>query len=396
MITEEQKKLILNNMVDLLEIPESAYEKANKRYEDLGEWFGRNESSVENNDPHVFPQGSFRLGTAIRPINGDEAYDLDLCCKLREGITKYSHTQQNLKDLVGQELENYRIARGIKATMEEKHRCWRLEYQDDLSFYMDIVPCIPVDETKRIAIQQSMKRAGTSEFIANSASQLTVSIADDRHTKYKQICEDWNISNPQGYAKWFESRMTEDQQVILMQKAQVDDVPLFKRKSPLQRSIQLLKRHRDQMFQSYEDIKPISIIITTLATRAYNGESDIYSALTSILSKMGNFVNSQPPRVPNPVDPAEDFADRWAMPKYRDLNLEQNFWRWLNQVKSDFENITSTTDTKFIIEKAEQRFSVRFNISELSKRLGLSQAAVSIVTPSKSYSIKEPAKPWAE
>jgi hypothetical protein len=395
MITVEQKNLILSNMVDLLEIPESAYEKAKKRYDDLGEWFGRTESKVEESDPHIFPQGSFRLGTAIRPLNEDEAYDLDLSCKLRKGISKFTHTQEDLKKLIGHELMSYRVMRGIKAPMEEKHRCWRLEYQDELSFHMDIVPCIPADETKRKAIMESMINSGTSDFIANSASQLTVSITDNRHNEYKQICENWNISNPEGYARWFEDRMTQFPKILQL-KAQVDDVPLFKRKSSLQRSIQLLKRHRDNMFKDDWDIKPISIIITTLAARAYNGEQDIYSAVNNILLKMATFVNPQSPRVPNPVDPGEDFADRWTMSKYRHLNLEQNFWSWLIQAKNDFEKIISTTDTSFITEKAEQRFSVRFNISELTKSLGLSQSIGSIMTSPKSYSISAPAKPWAK
>jgi hypothetical protein len=396
MITKEQKNLILNNMTELLEIPESAYEKAKKRYDDLGEWFGRKASLVEDNDPHIFSQGSFRLGTAIRPLNEDEAYDLDLCCKLREGITKHSHTQENLKKFVGQELESYRIARGIRAPKEEKHRCWRLEYQDDLSFHMDIVPCIPADETKRKAILESMIKTGASEFIASQASQLTVLITDDRHEEYRQICENWDISNPEGYATWFEYRMTQDQKTIQLEKLQVDQVPLFKRKSPLQRSIQLLKRHRDQMFKGNDDIKPISIIITTLAAKAYKGELDIESALASILLNMGNHVKPITPRIPNPVDPREDFADRWYMSKYSYLNLEQNFWNWIKQAQIDFKKITSTTDTKSITEQAEQRFSVKFNISELSKRLGLSHATVSVATNPKSYSIIEPAKPWAK
>jgi hypothetical protein len=65
MITKEQRNYILENMIKNLELPESAYEKARKRYEDLGEWFGREESTVKDNDPHIFPQGSFRLGTAM-------------------------------------------------------------------------------------------------------------------------------------------------------------------------------------------------------------------------------------------------------------------------------------------------------------------------------------------
>lgn len=68
MITEQQKRTILEKMIEMLELPESAYEKATKRYEDLGEWFDRDESLVKDKNPHIFPQGSFRLGTAIRPL----------------------------------------------------------------------------------------------------------------------------------------------------------------------------------------------------------------------------------------------------------------------------------------------------------------------------------------
>lgn len=343
---------------------------------------------VKDNDPHIFAQGSFRHGTAIYPLNGDDAYDLDLACKLRKGITKDSNTQESLKEVVGQELEAYRITRGIKNPKEEKHRCWRLEYQDDLSFHLDIVPCISADEIRRKQILESIRQSGVEEFLAESASQLTVSITDDRHKGYRQICDNWHISNPEGYSQWFEFRMNRNQQLFLAEKAQVDEVPLFKRKTPLQRSIQLLKRHRDQMFKDNKDAKPISIIITTLAARAYNGEPDVYSALTNILSQMGGLVNAKNPRVPNPVDPGEDFADRWSMLEYKNLYLEQNFWNWLVQAQSDFESILSTLDRGFITEQVEQKFSLRLNL-ELAKGLG----AVSIVTP-KRHSINDPPRPW--
>ncbi|MBW2570693.1 MAG: nucleotidyltransferase [Deltaproteobacteria bacterium] len=124
MITEEQKKVIIDNMIKLLELPDSAYDKARKRYEDLGDWLDREESAVKDNNPHVFPQGSFRLGTAIRPLDETEAYDLDLACKLRDGITKENHTQEYLKKILGQELEAYRTARSIKKELEAKHRCF--------------------------------------------------------------------------------------------------------------------------------------------------------------------------------------------------------------------------------------------------------------------------------
>lgn len=395
MMTNEQKRVVIDNIVELLELPDSAYDKARKRYEDLGKWFDRDESAVSGNNPHIFPQGSFRLGTAIRPLDESEEYDLDLACKLREGISKDSHTQETLKKLIGIELEAYRKARGIKSELEPKHRCWRLEYQDDLSFHIDIVPCIPADEKRRKAILESIRKSGLGKYVAEPASQTTISITDDRHEGYKQICDDWNISNPEGYAKWFEYRMNPQQTRILLEKAQVDDVPLFKKKTPLQRVIQILKRHRDNWSKDNPDLKPISIIITTLAARAYNGETDIVAALSNVLEKMGGLVNPVRPRVPNPVVPEEDFADRWYRQDCLHLRLEEHFNTWLLQAKTDFQHITSTTDTEFLREQIEEKFSLQVNEFDLKKQLGNSIASVNIITP-KTHTIdrQDSAKPW--
>ncbi|MDA3917634.1 MAG: nucleotidyltransferase [Deltaproteobacteria bacterium] len=395
MLTNEQKRVIIDNMITQLELPDFAYEKAKNRYEDLGDWFDREESTVKDYHPHIFSQGSFRLGTAIRPIDETEEYDLDLACKLRGGIAKGTHTQEHLKRVVGEELETYRSCRAIQKRLEAKHRCWRLEYKDDLSFHMDIVPCIPAGKNRRNMIFESMRQSGVEEHIASSASQTTVNITDDRNEGYKNICEDWHISNPEGYASWFEYRMNTTRRIAILEKAQVDDVPLFQRKTPLQKIIQLLKRHRDNMFKGDEDVKPISIIITTLAARAYNGEHDIVIALENILESMEKFVNRTLPRVPNPVDPQEDFADRWAMSKYRTLNLEKNFGNWLKQIKIDFQHITTQSDTQFITKQFEQKFSITVNKTELAKQLGISAATASVIIP-KSHAIerKHSAKPW--
>ncbi len=393
MVTDEQKRLVLENLIELLELPESAYLKAKDWYEDIGLWLGRDESKCRDNEPHIFPQGSFRLGTAIRPLDEDETYDLDLACKLDEGISKATHTQQALKNLVGYEIQAYRVARSINAPVREKHRCWRLEYRDNLSFHMDIVPCIPADEQGRATLMKAIRGAGESEDIAEQAARLTVSITDDRHQGYRQITDDWSVSNPEGYALWFEYRMNQALRLLVEKAAQVDNIPIFKRKTALQRAVQLLKRHRDQMFKDDSEVKPISVIITTLAARAYEGEQNIEMAVRGILSRMGDFVNQNRPKVPNPVDPAEDFADRWSIPDYQHLKLEQNFWNWLAQAKSDFELMGSSDDAHFIAEQAESKFSIHMNAADLAKRLGVSSATVSIAGP-KAHVISAPPKSW--
>jgi hypothetical protein len=365
-----------------------------ERYEDIGKWFSREESAVCNNSPHIFSQGSFRLGTAIRPINDGETYDLDLSCKLATGITTQSHTQKMLKTIVAAELEAYRKFRGIKNPLEEKHRCWRLGYQDDLEFHMDIVPCIPASKERQKKVLEAIQRFGSYIDLANEASLLTVSITDNRHPGYDQIISGWNISNPEGYARWFELRMKLSQVLkeSRLAAAQIDKVPMYKMKTPLQRCIQLLKRHRDQMFLGNEGMKPISIIITTLASEAYRGESDIASALEGILDRMGDYVRSSRPRVPNPVDPEEDFADRWYSDEGLALQLEGNFWRWLQQAQSDFNIIFSQNSGRFITEQAQLKLAVNVDKNKLEKQAGIQISPMPIIP--KKHNVVEPAKPW--
>jgi len=393
MPTEKQQAIILDNLLKEIELPEYAYDKARKRYEDLGKWLDRENSSVNENNPHIFPQGSFRIGTAIRPIDNKDEYDLDLACKLREGFTKNSITQEALKKILGNELEAYRTARGIEKILKSKRRCWCLEYKDDIRFHMDIVPCIPADELHRENICKLILDSGEDKNIANDSSQTTVYITDEKHSGFPIICDNWNVSNPEGYAKWFEYRMNINQILSFSAKAQIDDVPSFNRKTPLQRVIQLLKRHRDSCCRHDPETGPISIIITTLAARAYSGESDIVSALSNILVRMETFINNNKPKVPNPVDPKEDFADKWYREDCLHLKLEENFYKWLQQAKKDCELLISKVDHTFIREFIEEKFSLTINETKLKDQLGIT----GIITTTNRYDKvdrQEPAKPW--
>lgn len=390
MTSIRHRRLLLEHMAELLELPESAYQQAEQRYTDLGHWFDRNESLCRDHDPHVFPQGSFRLGTAIGPLDEKEEYDLDLACELRTGITKQTHTQRDLKKLVGREVEAYRVARRIQEPLEEKHRCWRLEYSDRLSFHMDIVPCIPEDESRRGVVLKSMLGLGEDQSLAAAISDRAVSITDDRHQGYTRICEDWHMSNPEGYALWFESRMEQEQRSVVL-KAQVDKIPVYKRKGTLQRSIQLLKRHRDVVFEKDSDVKPASIVITTLAARAFQGEADIETALESILNRMAGLVSPRTPRIPNPVNPNEDFADSWSMPQNSQLNLEDNFWSWLRQAQADLE-LLGRADPGFIASQVATKFSLHMDSSELADRLALTPTPAAVAP--KTQRIADPPRPW--
>jgi hypothetical protein len=363
-------------IAESIEIPEGGYETAKRRYEDLSEWFGRPESVSSRFSPHIYPQGSFRLGTVVRPISNAAEYDLDLGCRLQAGISKTSHTQKQLKELVGIDLQAYRTARRIQEKLEEKPRCWRLAYADTLQFHMDTVPSIPENELRRQLIEKSLTLAGTQVALAKHVAALTGAITDNRSQNYAAIDPNWRISNSEGYALWFESRMKLAESVLqeralAMKMHKVDELPAYRWKSPLQRVVQILKRHRDIMFAASPGSQPISVIITTLSARAYNGERSIGQALRSVLSQMAVFVNETVPRIPNPVNPAEDFADKWADSAYRHLRLEESFWRWLQQAQSDFGAFESAGDLRSLTEHINKSIGTRFSLNDLGAKLGI-------------------------
>lgn len=393
MLSSKQKELLLEKFVTLVELPDSAYERAKERYEDLGEYLGREGSACEPHDPHIFPQGSFRLGIAIRPLHQREQYDLDLTCELTRGISAATHTQKQLKDLVGAELRSYRVARRIEEPLTEKHRCWRLEYADHLSFHMDIVPSIPANQYKRQLLTDAMTRAGREAGLAADVSRFAISITDNRLPNYDRTADDWLLSNPEGYARWFEARMRPRTPMFLEKKAQVDELPVYRRKTPLQRSVQLLKRHRDQMFKDDPDVKPISVIITTLAAEGYDGEASLEVAFAAILRRLSQVADSGSTVVSNPVNPAENFADKWTMPAYRHLRLRENFVNWVAQANADFAALGSAMDLNFIVEQAEDRLAVRATAGDLGTLLGISVGRS--IQVGKSHEVpRDSAKPW--
>lgn len=385
---------VLKSILEKIELPASAYEKAEKRYKDIGEWLHRPDSSSLEYDPLVFSQGSFRLGTAIKP-DSDEEYDLDMGCNLREGLSKSDITQEQLKHHIGAELELYRKARGIKEELAEKKRCWRLEYADGLSFHMDIVPCIPESEAGRGVLKKRMvENSRFDDALAQNVSELAVSITDNTDLGYKVTTDNWRVSNPEGYARWFETRMRTAQSIInereMSFEASIDSLPYYQWKTPLQQAIQLLKRHRDTMFKDHEDSKPISVIINTLAAKAYNGEADLASALTNILSRMGDYINANVPLVPNPVNPAEDFADKWYDEGSAQYKLQENFYKWLYQARADFKALCAKDNSQLVVEAADRGLDVNLNTTSVSLALGLSAA---VITPTKEIYASDP-KPW--
>ena len=114
------------------------------------------------------------------------------------------------------------------------------------------------------------------------------------------------------------------------------------------------------MFEDDKDDKPVSIIITTLAAKAYGQENNIYDALIHILDNMKLHIKTRYSEehgreicwVENPVNPEENFADMWAeFPK-----REEKFHLWLNTAKEDISEAIQKNGVHLIQESLSAPF----------------------------------------
>lgn len=326
---------IFETLGESLDITQTQYENLTKSYKAVGE-FLQNDIVFKPFNPIVTPQGSLRLGTIIQPTNPNDDMDIDLVFRLTEKDSSW--TQKDLKDKVGARLK--RSGRYESMIDKEGRRCWTLLYRDNSDnpkekYHMDILPSVADSK-----YAERMARLFSESFSTQTVDQVSIRITDKEAIDYATSTnkEDWLKSNPDGYALWFANRCKADESVKLSADAVVPIEKYNKDKTVLQRIVQILKRHRDIMFPNNTDDKPISIIITTLAARAYNGEKNLLDGLVYVVDNLENSITSNERGedvVSNPVNIEENFAEKWPThPKRR-----ENFYNWLNAVKKDVNEI---------------------------------------------------------
>lgn len=303
-ISHETLKRIYQALANSLNVSDTTTQEIVSSYEAVGNYLGNLEEDL---DIKIFPQGSMALGTMIKPLSSDKngEYDVDLVCQLTNG----THLDNaKVKQIVGKRLKE--SSRYSQMMDPEGKRCWTLNYTN---FHMDVLPCTP-----RFSVETS------------TAIRIT-------EKKDEGIYID-GISDPKGYLDWFTKKMqniyTEAlQNYAELRKMEVEKIRLYNLRTPLQMAIQILKRHRDIMFEGKKH-RPASIIINTLAARAYNGENNVYDAVCNILENMENSITRNKYgelQVLNPTLHQENFADRWITePKRQDA-----FFSWLKKAKKD-------------------------------------------------------------
>lgn len=317
MLRRAERYNLLDKLCQELEISEAQFEAARQSYESVTTWLAGS-AHAELQILNMYVHGSTGLGTSVRPVGRDD-HDVDLICH----VSGFSPRRQpaELKALIGDRLKEHAT---YAAMLEEKKRCWRLNYARD--FHLDISPTVP-----------------------NPACMNGGELVPDKKVML------WKPTNPNGYRHLFEGRarlmprLKLQKAIMARDDAQLSIEPFpaqRNRKGILRRTIQLLKRHRDIAFLAVkEDIAPISIIITTLASQAYeycvntwefDTELDV---LIATIRMMPHFIEKpvvagkQIWLVANETTNGENFAERWNTEPER----AKAFYRWHAQALADFE-----------------------------------------------------------
>jgi Second Messenger Oligonucleotide or Dinucleotide Synthetase domain len=233
---------LIEEACQYLEPSEHQSDLAKQRYEGVGDWLARSDHWLLASIA-IRLQGSVAIGTAVKPIGANE-HDVDLVAHVPDLEPMVSPAM--LKRQIGDRLRgngNY------APLLVEMPRCWRLDYANE--FHLDITPSIP-----------------------NPECRLGGELVPDKTLKT------WKASNPMGYRAKFERRAALQPRIrSAFAKAydsaradeEIESYPEEMRlKGILRRIVQIAKRHRDLHFiDDDQGLAPLSIIITTLASRAY-------------------------------------------------------------------------------------------------------------------------------
>lgn len=360
----------LEKIVENISISDTMDEKARKSYNVVGKWLAE---GLKTYGVKIMPQGSFNLGTVIKPISEEDDYDIDLVCLLEFG---HGLPDCTIKNCVGDRLKENETYR--KNLEKEGKRCWTLQYGE---FHMDILPCVPM--CHHFSKLEHMTQIHLTQKI----------VPENRYIPH--------YSNPEGYLEWFESHMrdilleTKREAMRIRSFASIEKVPTYSVKTPLQKVVQLLKRHRDLFFKDKDSLAPISILLTTLATISYNGERDLLSALTNIVSNLhgGIVVSNGQYVVENPAFEGENFAEKWN----EDKEKPKAFFEWYKQLKADVErlNTHNLLGHHHILSRSFGEKPVIYGLNSVFPNGSSDKLCLSSIVP-PTVNIVKPNRPWGD
>lgn len=323
----------IDKLIQGIDLSVTMYKKAEEKYKAVSKVFGDNDIECE-----IYPQGSFALGTTIRPLKegkmGD--YDLDFICLLKNKSNKTA------REVRGEALKILKSNKIYKDKIKECDKCITIEFAEinGIGFNLDILPAADIEKEEN-----------------NDPNFVKV-------TNKKEERVEWFIINPKTYTEWFNEIndcYPGHRSVRIFCESvdnSIEDLPDYFERTSLQRVIQILKHHRNYYYCKIkkENHKIISAIITTLCTQIARDlkytamdtntllenivrELKLYSEYMSMEESSFSlkYINKNIIKkkgkvwiIKNPVNEDDNLADQW------NDETAKTFFTWIESLEKEF------------------------------------------------------------
>lgn len=329
-LSEHKKTMLvemLDSVFDNLDLTKTQRERIETAYKAVGNYLASCDHSLLK-DAQIYPQGSMRLRTTNKPLSQEE-FDVDLILFLPHA--GYA-TRDEIVEVVKQHLLDNDV---YKDLVEDLPRGLRINYKGD--YHLDITPAKEYNLTGLL---------GHPLWVV------------DKHTGFKE-------SNPEGMAQGFDKacsmlpviRRRHVLQEALTNKS-LTELPDQSKKKPLNRIIQILKRHRDVWSQQdgnlHADFRPISVIITILASLAYveivkSGKEydNEFDLILDVIELMPLHIESNFDEVlvTNPTMRPENYAEKWnRVERLEGQKYRKAFYAWHQASVDTFERLAGANN----------------------------------------------------
>ncbi|MCD1649704.1 nucleotidyltransferase [Marinobacter adhaerens] len=328
-----------------ISLSESQYETIEDRYSQLQKILSASDDPLLA-EAHIFVQGSMKLRTTIKPVYGAPE-DLDTIDA--DAIVWLPYANGASSEDVLEAIETrFRNGSRVQEDIQQLRRGIRIVYSDENpGFHIDVTPARAINGNRE------EKGEGKLEV-------------PDREVG-------WKASSPIPYSNWLDmasrEQITLEESYLAVAKSQqtfdaatqdpLPDYQSYAYQDALRAAIKLLKRHRDEwaIRTGKERARPISAVLTTLATHSYlevvkNSQSQPIrplDAIIDIVRGMPNHIAHENGQysVLNPLDHGENFAEKWNRLSEGNLYREA-FYDWhasaAASISLGLENFDSTAD----------------------------------------------------
>ena len=302
---------ILLGICENLQLSTSLYDMANKRYNTIADIL-QNDAIFKDIDIKIYPHGSFRLKTTVKPLKNNE-FDLDFVAELPK------NSIMNPKELYDHIFQILRHDGIHNEKVELKSRCIRVNYAND--FHMDIMPAKLINEA-------------TSEIIVPD----------------KELSGWYHHSNPKGFADWFENQARNSFMKEMSRTAyskfdveSISEQEMAAKLEPLRRAVQLVKRYRDIYCDKHKTEPVRSIILCTLMGKITNFAGDTLQIISSFCFYVINLIKENSCK---PFDVFNPVVDEILTEKWHEGNNYGDFVSMMKSLSNDVSRLMRCTNNQ--------------------------------------------------